>query len=620
LAVLEGPLDGASFQQREVFPQGLEEPRLPATFTQPMPQAVSAYGQPHLFLARSVLSLPPGGRVRLRFAYGYAYRAEELDRVLALGRGAEPFAATLAWWQRTLTTFSAEGEESISREAMWRSYLLRSAVGYRDYWGVRVVPQGSAYLYLHGADGAPRDQALFTLPLVYADPELARDQLRLLLRLTRGSDGAIPYSFAGHGMHEHATIHRYPSDLDLYLFLALGEYLGLTGDLAFLDEANAYHPKGAPPPSPELDYSVRSHLVAALRHLRQAVGFGEHGLVKIGDGDWSDAVVFESAVTKANVGIEYGHSVQHGESVPNSQLALYVLPFLAEALGDREPALAEELRETARRLEQPVADQWLETGYFRRAWLRDALNHPVALGEGEPQLEAQVWPLIAGNLPDARREALLATIAQRLDGPSPIGAPLWHGNMVWPAVAHLLTWGYKIAGLEEAAFNHLRETTYATHARLFPRQWAGIWSGPDGVYAPPHPQAGLTWTSPVTPMTDFPVMNANGDAMWLLGLYRACGILPGPRGLTVAPPERPERFELTTPVLGLRKEPRAYAGFLRGSPGTRRQLRLRLPQGVQSATLDLDGLSSTVAPDEQGYVVHDVVFEPATPLHFRLSW
>jgi hypothetical protein len=74
---------------------------------------------------------------------------------------------------------------------------------------------------------------------------------------------------------------------------------------------------------------------------------------------------------------------------------------------------------------------------------------------------------------------------------------------------------------------------------------------------------GGTWASPMTPMTDFPAMNANQDAMALLGLLRVCGVEPAPGGLLVRPVVPRDRWTLDTPLLLLRREPGRLSGEYR---------------------------------------------------------
>ena len=51
----------------------------------------------------------------------------------------------------------------IRREALWRSSNFLANSVFYDYFGNHVLSQGSAYLYLHGIDGAPRDILYHTL-------------------------------------------------------------------------------------------------------------------------------------------------------------------------------------------------------------------------------------------------------------------------------------------------------------------------------------------------------------------------------------------------------------------------------------------------------------------------
>ena len=93
--------------------------------------------------------------------------------------------------------------------SLCRSYQVRQASGYREFFRRHIIAQGSAYLYLHGAglflrslhirlveiffrcadstvnlytDGAPRDSAMFTLATSHTDPTLSKSTLELLLQ------------------------------------------------------------------------------------------------------------------------------------------------------------------------------------------------------------------------------------------------------------------------------------------------------------------------------------------------------------------------------------------------------------------------------------------------------
>src|SRR5205823_3241846 len=75
-----------------------------------------------------------------------------------------------------------------------------------------------------------------------------------------------------------------------------------------------------------------THVDGAARHLLDTVGTGPHGLLRVGTGDWSDGIVVEAQ--------DRALAIAAGESVPNSQMAIAVLPRAAELVATRDPALA----------------------------------------------------------------------------------------------------------------------------------------------------------------------------------------------------------------------------------------------------------------------------------------
>ncbi len=525
---------------------------------------------PYCLAVRRDLTVQPGERVKMRFAVGVVRPEESLDLLAAFKQPVDVLGETRAAWKNSLAYFHTGQDPVLHREMAWHTYYMLSSAVYLAFHTVHVVPQGSAYLYLHGADGAPRDQALFTLPAAYVDPALARDMLRLIMRVTDAQTGQITYSFNGHGAISNGLdLHTRPSDLDLFFLLALCEYLCATGDMAFLDEAVPFYPPSQSPPG----VTVLDHVRMALHHLFDVNGIGEHGLVKVGSGDWSDSIVLENAIRDGPgpFGATYGNSKENGESVPNTHMALYVLPLLAEVLKERDPNIRDVIDAGGRlaRMRAGVQAQWNPNGWYNRAVLRDVHNRLVLIGA--LGLEAQVWPLICADAEDASRlSAVIESVDSRLDRPSPVGAALLPGGMVWPAVSQLATWGYSRTGRHHLAWRSLNRNTYAAHSTAYPNLWINTWSGPDGVNGTASDLPGWTWSSFVTPMTDFPIMNANQDAMALLGLLRVCGIEPAPDGdgLLIQPHVPREHFVLDLPLLKLEVSPTRttveYRGFVTG--------------------------------------------------------
>jgi hypothetical protein len=583
---------------------------------------------PYCMVLRHDVHLQPGERCRLRYAYGIVQPGETLSFLDPYRQPSEPAQNTVTRWKDDLVYFSTGEDPVLHREMAWHTYNLLSATVYNAFHKTYLVPQGSSYLYLHGADGAPRDQALFVLPLTYINPELARDMLRLIMRITDAATGQIPYAFAGYGfISDGMGIHTRPSDLDLFFLLALSEYLAATGDLHFLAEEVPFYPPNSAPQGTGI--TVLDHVRVALKHLFEEIGVGENGLIKVGSGDWSDSIVLETSLQDGPgpFGVTYNNSKQQGESVPNTQMALYVLPLLAEIIRPCDSQLADYIYDAPsqpnriERLRVAVMRQWNEKGWYNRAILRGFSNQPIVLDHFN--LEAQVWALISG-LPAAANEeaALIAEIEQFLDDPSPIGAALVQGGMVWPAISQLLTWAYVRRQRPRLAWRSLNRTTFAMHAHIYPNIWFNTWSGPDGINGTTADLPGGTWTSPITPMTDFPVMNANQDALALLGLLRTCGVEPAIRGdgLRICPGVPRERFTLQTPLLQIEVTPTAIRGQYRaGTTGTR-ALYIAIPDAGTNVAARMDGQSVSVLERAGNEVRLLLSFSKDQIIKFEVVW
>src|SRR5690606_17112188 len=127
------------------------------------------------------------------------------------------------------------------------------------------------------------------------------------------------------------------------------------------------------------------HVRKALKHLFEVNGIGDHGLVKVGSGDWSDSIVLETALRDGPgpFGVTYKNSKALGESVMNTQMALYVLPLTAAVFKDHAPDLHSVIYDVPsqpnriRRLRAAAQAQWNPKGWYNRAVLRNIRNEPV---------------------------------------------------------------------------------------------------------------------------------------------------------------------------------------------------------------------------------------------------
>jgi hypothetical protein len=173
-----------------------------------------------------------------------------------------------------------------------------------------------------------------------------------------------------------------------------------------------------------------------------------------------------------------------------------------------------------------------------------------------------------------------------------------------------------------AAWRSFKNHTFAAHARVFPSVWYNIWSGPDGLFGKTGSTPGCSWASLVTPMSDFPVMNANQDAMALLALIRVCGVRPSANGdgLIIAPQAPPERFCLDTQLLRLEVTPGRIAGTYRAVADGSRTLHIHLPESAGQFTVKAE-------PDEYCEISPDthrvdlkLTFKAGQVITFEVNW
>jgi hypothetical protein len=536
--------------------------------------------------------LKPKERRKFTFLLGYAdepqipiiidaYKSQLpsiIPMVLPYGEPTFPlFKANCDMWRQNLIEFSTGDKEYdwLNREAMWHAYYLRSATLYDEYFENHLLPQGGAYNYLMGLQGAPRDFMLFTIPMIYLEPRLAREMLEYTMRLMT-PEGRFPYMTAGFGLTSDAIAHKNPSDLSLFFLWALSEYLLATRDPEFLNKTIPFYPK-----SGRIASTVYERMKLAVDFLLGTIGFGKHGLIKAGDGDWNDGI---STMVRNR-----RRFVKEGESMFNSAFALYVLPRISLICEKHQDKVYSDLIENAMKsLHEACMNSW-NGRWFYRGW--EGSGAPI--GDGSIFLEPLTWLLISGALPDDYARQLIDNIYERLDKPSPFGQNLvsppvptmlnylekgWEVNGgIWSAMNFLLSWGYSRYD-KQKALDALIKNSMHHHEEVYPNIWYGIWSGPDAFNASYAPRPGETYYHVATPTTDFPVMNLNLHANFLTALLKLSGIEPTIDGLTIAPRLPLKNFELKTPIIELRVNENEIYGSYAQQNLEEFRLRVKLPQ------------------------------------------
>jgi len=460
-------------------------------------------------------------------------------------------------WSTNLFSFTVDASPWLSREVSWHSYYLRSALLYDDYFQSHYLPQGNAYTFLHGANGAIRDYVLFLIPIIYQNPDLAREMLEYAFR-TMNTIGKLPYALVGYGQQMGAIVHEASSDLHLFLLWGLMEYLFITRDFQFLEKEIPFYPLDCGKSS-----TVLAKIILSLQFLFQKIGLGEHGMIKVGSGDWSDGV---SLLVKNR-----GAFLKKGESTFNSAFALYIIPPLIKLLDKYTPKFTRYLNQKYEDLKKACLETW-NGRWFYRGW--DGLGAPV--GDRNLFLEHHVWMLLSGVVSQNQANILINNIYKLLDSSSKAGQYIlyppanaflnvlphgWDVNGgIWHAMNFLLTWAYSKYDSNKA-YNSILKNSMAWRAEAYPNIWYGIWSGPDAFNADYAVNPGQTYINPPTPQTDFPIMNLNLHANFLDSVIKLVGIEFTLDGLIIDPKIPEKAFSFWTPMLALEVKENQMKGF-----------------------------------------------------------
>ena len=338
--------------------------------------------------------------------------------VFVLG-AAEDTDAALTLMQRFLPLEAAEAElEQVKKQ--WQDVLNKIEVQTPDRavnllanrWllyqtlASRLLAR-SGYYQSGGAFGF-RDQLQDTLALTHAAPQLLREQLQLCAS-RQFLEGDVQHWWhppTGRGVRTRC------SDDYLWLPYALCHYVTATDDLTLLEQQVPYLEAALLLPEQESVYSlpgvsqIHENLWEhALRAIKHALTFGEHGLPLIGSGDWNDGM---SAVGIAG----------RGESV--------WLGFFLYSVLTRFAALSHRLGKTdAATLCLSQADS-LKTALNNVAWdgewfLRGYFDSGETLGShlnSECRIDAiaQSWSVLSGaGDPDKCESAMQALHQQLVD-------------------------------------------------------------------------------------------------------------------------------------------------------------------------------------------------------------
>jgi hypothetical protein len=525
-------------------------------------------------LLKTIKVVPANESVEFFFLFAYeplGFSINEIrNKYLSINFQAE-LERTLHLWETERVSVKIENYENIDKELMWHNTYLRGAMSYSDYFGSHILSQGGHYQYLMGLQGAPRDQLQHSLSFIYTDPKIAREHILFSLR-EMSTKGELPYATHGYGMMVAAVM--VPSDLQLMLLGFIGEYLLATRDYSFLDYSYTSKLSGE-----NSTLTVYEGLMLAYKYVRDEVGRGEHGLVKMKTGDWNDQAVY-GRVPLSKV----KHAQKYGESMLNSGIAAYAYKVFGEALiayGKNIEGL--ESLSLSQEITQAIKEQW-NGKWFKRAFLGDKIGW---LGDELLWLEPQPWALIAEATNGTQASILAENISSLLSNPN--GASLiskgeksedskgldegtLENGGIWPAVNGYLVWGLsKVDG--NLAFQEWLKNSRFAQSKTYPDIWYGIWSGPDAINASYAKYPGRTQNSK-NPYTgkrekffkltvgvdweDFPVLNLHTHTWQQYTIFKLLGAEFSRNSLFLKPVIPAENYEIKSRLLSVKREKNIY--------------------------------------------------------------
>ncbi len=595
-SALNAPVTGYDTDTRAFFgsgtradPAAVAAGRLTDSTAPPDPNGTEGKA---MFAFQSPFKLPPGHSVTLRYAYGYGHPSQVPALTARYGAMSDPLGTSESSWRAWLPQVDlGPGYAWLSRELQWDAYTVRSDATNDEMCGYHILSQGGYYQYWFGFQGAFRDPLQHMLPMIWADPWLARQVIEYSAHEQPAADGQLPYALiSGCRRYDLGT----SDDLDLWLLWGAAEYALSTRDYAFLNTQIPYY-EGAG------SGTLWDHLKLAFTHQENVVGTGPHGEYKTGaTGDWSDFSTELSQMTESNL---------------VTAQAAYIYPRLAlvaDHLGDQ--GFAGQLRAAGARDLSTVKGQFVSRGWFARGY-----SGTRQFGVGAMFAEPQPWALLAGAATPSQAAQDVAGYRRFLvgigapGGPSKIGAaiapgsndpgateqtePPVNGSTEWPggswyAVDGWWTWALadldgSVPGAAADAWDEFQRNTLAAHATAFPDHWDGLISVDDecaAYYQSPDSGCGigLSTGAGVVPGYDTQIMHQ--PAYSLFDVLKLAGLEATADGYQIVPHLPLSTFNVRFPGAGIAQQPGLIRGYIRALSSGSVTMLVKPPPGVAAAS------------------------------------
>lgn len=346
-------------------------------------QEVHAIGQSTCLAVEIDLTIPAYGTMELSFMMGQEQEKEkaqeQVKKYKQIAECKRELHEIRKEWSERLQVLQIQTPED-SMNIMLNGWAFYQTIACRLWAKTGFYQSGGAYGF--------RDQLQDTLGIKYWAPEMMRAQI-LKHAAHQFIEGDVE-----HWWHEETGkgIRTKFSDDLLWLIYVTCEYVKMTNDSSIWEEEITYRTGPLLDEHTDENYDwhpesqVKENLFQhCVRALKKGVCLGEHGLPKIGSGDWNDAFN-----TVGNQG--------RGESVWLGFFLYNVLQrFLPICQQRQEEELALFCEQTAQELKRQLNEQAWDGRWYRRAftddgrWIGSAENE-----EGRIDSIAQSWSVISG--------------------------------------------------------------------------------------------------------------------------------------------------------------------------------------------------------------------------------
>jgi len=399
---------------------------------------------------------------------------EQVDDVLAGAEMNRPSEGLFAGqWKNKLPDFSNETDEVLKREMLWHAHVVEASAKYSSYYQETFIPQGSVYAYNYGDNISNRDNLQAMLPACYTNPALAKSAIRYVIKHS-GEDGEIKRGNGGFSYWANSIYKE--SDEQLYFFNSISEYLLITKDFAFLKEKCTFYPAENGKQDIVLNF-LKKYFI----YLRDEVGVGSHGLVKILNSDWSDSFLQEYSPNK----------YLNAESHLNTAMVLAILPKLIDALKQSGNGDAATFIDALENYRSTISTAFFKDFGERKFSARAYLNNSIKFGLDVVCLEPQGYLLQIPDLSVARKKEIYEYVKSKNFTPEQIGfrireKPLWdkraesEDGAIWYALQYPVLLGVAMYDKTEAKAL-LKAFTFEKSGAKYPNYWMGQWTAADDI-------------------------------------------------------------------------------------------------------------------------------------------